>query len=64
MKQNSVIIFYINSYLSYSGQDISLYHQYNGRYDFVFFWKHFENGTGGGPCVINTSSASLSLNQR
>jgi hypothetical protein len=32
------------------GQDISLYHQYNGRYDFVFFGNtlnRFENGTGG-----------------
>jgi gliding motility-associated-like protein len=47
------------------GQDISLYHQYNGRYDFVFFGNTlntFENGTGG-PCVINTSSSALlSLN--
>lgn len=46
------------------GQDISLYHQYNGRYDFVFFGNTLntvENGTGG-PCIINTSSsASLSL---
>jgi gliding motility-associated-like protein len=47
------------------GQDISLYHQYNGRYDFIFFGNTlntFENGTGG-PCVINTSSSALlSLN--
>jgi gliding motility-associated-like protein len=47
------------------GQDISLYRQYNGRFDFVFFGNtlnRFENGTGG-PCVINTSSsASLALN--
>jgi gliding motility-associated-like protein len=59
------ILLLILSYSMY-GQDISLYHQYNGRYDFVFFGNtlnRFENGTGG-PCVINTSSsASLSLNR-
>ncbi|SEA02041.1 gliding motility-associated C-terminal domain-containing protein [Flavobacterium gillisiae] len=47
------------------GQDISLYHQYNGRYDFVFFGNTlntYENGTGR-PCEINTSStAILTLN--
>jgi hypothetical protein len=46
------------------GQDISLYHQYNGRYDFVFgnTLNRFENGTE--DLVINTSSAaSLSLNR-
>ena len=47
------------------GQNISLYHQYNGRYDFVFFGNtlnKIENGTGG-PCEINTSSSAvLNLN--
>ena len=43
------------------GQDISLYNQYNGRYDFVFFGNTlntFENGTGR-PCEINTSSSAI-----
>jgi gliding motility-associated-like protein len=47
------------------GQDISLYQQFNGRYDFVYVGNtlnKIENGTGG-PCEINTSSSStLSLN--
>jgi gliding motility-associated-like protein len=47
------------------GQDISLYHQFNGRYDFLFFGNtlnKMENGTGGS-CEINTSSsATLSIN--
>ena len=47
------------------GQDISLYKQFNGRYDFLFFGNtlnKIENGTGG-PCEINTSSsATLKLN--
>lgn len=53
-------------FLSYSvyGQDISLFKQYNGRYDFVFIGNtlnKLENGTGGA-CEINTSStATLAL---
>lgn len=47
------------------GQNISLYQQFNGRYDFVFFGNtlnQMENGLGG-PCTINTnSSATLNLN--
>lgn len=47
------------------GQDISLYKQFNGRYDFLFVGNtlnKIENGTGG-PCEINTSSsATLKLN--
>jgi hypothetical protein len=41
------ILILILSYSMY-GQDIS-FHQYNGRYDFVFFGNtlnRFENGTG------------------
>ena len=57
----------ITSFLSCSifGQDISLYKQFNGRYDFVFFGNTLnkaENGTGR-PCEILKSSAeTLSLN--
>lgn len=47
------------------GQDISLYQQFNGRYDFIFFGNtlnQMENGLGGS-CSINTSSsANLNLN--
>ena len=47
------------------GQDISLYKQFNGRYDFLYVGNtlnKIENGTGG-PCEINTSSsATLKLN--
>ncbi|TDD74048.1 gliding motility-associated C-terminal domain-containing protein [Flavobacterium caseinilyticum] len=47
------------------GQDISLYKQFNGRYDFLYVGNtlnKIENGTGG-PCEINTSSsATLNLN--
>ena len=43
------------------GQDISLFKQYNGRYDFIFIGNTLnkaENGTGA-PCEINTSSSAL-----
>lgn len=42
-------------------QDISLFKQYNGRYDFVFFGNTLnktENGIGAA-CEINTSSSAL-----
>ncbi|HLF52086.1 gliding motility-associated C-terminal domain-containing protein [Flavobacterium sp.] len=52
------------------GQDISLYQQFNGRYDFVFFGNTLNtiennniNGLPAPPCTILTSSsADLSLN--
>jgi gliding motility-associated-like protein len=53
-------LIFILSY-SLSGQEISLFNQYNGRYDFVFFGNtlnKMENGTGG-PCEINTSSSAI-----
>lgn len=50
---------------SANSQDIALFKQYNGRYDFIFFGNTLnkaENGTGA-PCEINTtSSALLSIN--
>lgn len=48
-----------------SGQNVSLYHQYNGRFDFTFIGNTMnvaENGAND-PCVILTSSsAALTLN--
>lgn len=45
-------------------QNVSLYHQFNGRYDFVFFGNTlnpYENGTGF-PCeTLTTADAPLSL---
>lgn len=58
-----ILIFLFTSTLF--SQDISLFKQYNGRYDFVFFGNtlnKIENGTGAA-CEINTSSSAvLSLN--
>ena len=72
IKQNSYI-FIIISFISFSfyGQDISLFKQYNGRYDFVFIGNTLntiENnnieGIPSPPCTILTnSSALLNLNQ-
>jgi gliding motility-associated-like protein len=55
---------------SFYGQDIALYQQYNGRYDFVFIGNTLNNaennnvlGQPDPPCTIKTSSsASLNLN--
>ena len=63
------IVFYFLSY-SFYGQDISLYKQYNGRYDFLFIGNTLniiENNNIEGepdpPCTMqNNSSASLFLN--
>jgi gliding motility-associated-like protein len=64
-----LLYFFIIAILSLTspiyGQDISLFKQYNGRYDFVFYGNTLnksENGTGAS-CEINTSSSALlSLN--
>lgn len=66
-KQNiylSIIICTISC--SFYGQDVSLYKQYNGRYDFVFIGNTLntiENNSVFGepdpPCVILTSSSAL-----
>ena len=67
--------FFIISFLisvSFYGQDISLYQQFNGRFDFAFIGNTLntvENNTLFGlprpPCTINTSSsASLNLNSK
>ncbi|PWA06094.1 T9SS type B sorting domain-containing protein [Flavobacterium psychrotolerans] len=63
------IVIYMVSY-SFYGQDISLYKQYNGRYDFIFIGNTLntiENNSIPGlpspPCTILTSSsATLNLN--
>jgi gliding motility-associated-like protein len=55
---------------SFYGQDVSLYHQFNGRFDFIFIGNTLnteENNSIRGqtqpPCIINTaSSANLNLN--
>ena len=47
------------------GQDISLFQQFNGRYDFVFIGNTLnpiENSFQTTPAVLTTSSAQLSLN--
>lgn len=57
------ILFFLISWSSFA-QDVSLYQQFNGRYDFVFFGNTmniFENGTGA-PCqILTSSSAALTL---
>lgn len=70
LKQNTYL-FILISFISYPfyGQDISLFKQYNGRYDFVFIGNTlntFENDNLNGsprpPCTILTSSsATLNL---
>jgi gliding motility-associated-like protein len=61
---NFILWILLLSCTAYS-QDIELFKQYNGRYDFVFIGNTLnkaENGTGA-PCEINTSSsATLALN--
>lgn len=47
------------------GQNISLYHQFNGRYDFTFVGNTLnpsENSFQTSPSVFTTSTASLNLN--
>lgn len=71
MKLKQLFFFFIILFTACSvyGQDISLYHQYNGRYDFTFIGNTLntiENNSIDGepapPCIILTnSSASLSL---
>ena len=57
------LIILINS--TVFGQDISLFKQFNGRYDFVFFGNTLnpeENSFQPIPVINTTSSASLNLN--
>ncbi|MES2544333.1 MAG: gliding motility-associated C-terminal domain-containing protein [Bacteroidota bacterium] len=62
--QNSIFYLVLLFATTGFGQNISLFKQFNGRFDFVFFGNTLnqaENGQGG-PCVINTSSiAALNL---
>jgi len=64
MNQKLPVVFILLATLLSSviySQDISLFKQYNGRYDFIFFGNTLnktENGTGA-PCEINTSSSAL-----
>ncbi|WP_051200114.1 T9SS type B sorting domain-containing protein [Flavobacterium subsaxonicum] len=65
MKQKLLLLFIVLiNFFTAKGQQIGLYEQFNGRYDFTFFGNTLnqgENGTGM-PCAINTSSsATLSL---
>lgn len=60
-----LLLFSFFGIASVMSQNVSLYNQFNGRYDFVFVGNTLntdENGTGA-PCSINTSSsASIGLN--
>lgn len=50
---------------SASGQDVSLYRQFNGRYDFTFVGNTLnplENSYQPAPTILTSSSATLSLN--
>lgn len=72
IKQN-LYIFILISFISYPfyGQDVSLFKQYNGRYDFVFIGNTLNtiennniDGLPSPPCTILTNSSSLlNLNQ-
>jgi gliding motility-associated-like protein len=61
----STIIFFLFGMASVMSQNISLYNQFNGRYDFTFVGNTLntaENGTGA-PCTITTgSSDTVTLN--
>lgn len=59
-----ILLFTAFFYISYS-QDISLYKQFNGRYDFTFIGNTLnlvENGTVHECTVLTSSSAELTLN--
>ncbi len=64
MKQLYLIAILLSCCLC-AAQDVSLYQQFNGRYDFTFIgntMNPIENGTLFAPCVANTSSsAALSI---
>ncbi len=68
--QNYYLGFFLLIFCTFYGQNISLYNQFNGRYDFVFIGNTMNNqennsinGEPDPPCDINTSSiASLNLN--
>ncbi len=64
MKQIYLIALLLTCCLS-TAQDVALYQQFNGRYDFTFIGNTMnpqENGNLFAPCVANTSStASLAL---
>ncbi len=64
-KRISFLLFFLLSF-ALNGQELSLYQQFNGRYDFTFIGNTMnteENrGLGISPCIINTtSSAQLEL---
>lgn len=68
MKQTVVFIFLCFSILfseAIQGQDITLYQQFNGRYDFVFFGNTLnpqENSFQTTPTILSSSDATLTLN--
>lgn len=66
IRQLHLIILFLSLFLpdSAKSQDISLYHQFNGRYDFTFIGNTLnpqENSFQTVPAVYTTSSASLNL---
>jgi hypothetical protein len=63
--QNALIACLLLFTSSIFGQDVSLFQQFNGRYDFVFIGNTLnpiENSFQTTPAVLTTSSAQLSLN--
>ncbi|MGV9003602.1 T9SS type B sorting domain-containing protein [Flavobacterium sp.] len=61
----SVIIFLIGFFLNGNAQDISLYQQFNGRYDFTFFGNSMntvENNSIYDYVTVTESSATLTMN--
>lgn len=68
MKQKLQHFLFIACFLTFSAgfaQDVSLYQQFNGRYDFVFVGNTLnltENGAGASCTILTSSSASLNLN--
>lgn len=58
-------VFIVLPSFSFFGQDIALYKQFNGRYDFTFIGNTLnlrENGIGIPCAILTTSSATLTLN--
>ncbi len=60
----SVFIIFFCFILNTDGQNVSLYNQYNGRFDFTFIGNtlnEFPNGTGAPCTTLLTSDATLNL---
>ena len=62
---NFIFIVLLCKFCPVFGQDVSLYHQFNGRYDFTFVGNTLnpqENSFQDFPSIYTSSSASLNLN--